>query len=200
MQQQEQILNKVEVIDFFNQQAAQWDNHMIRYDEVIEQIMDQALISEGKDILDVACGTGVLIPDYLKRNVKSVTAIDISPEMIRIAEGKFLQDNVEFICGDVEKTKFSKQFDCIMVYNAFPHFENQKGLIEYLGGMLKEGGTLSVAHGMSRERINKCHAGIAKKVSLGLISEEELAGYFAPHLEVLVKISDDKMYQVVGRK
>ncbi len=200
MQLQEQRLNKNEVIDFFNQQAAQWDEHMIRYDDVIDQIMENALVGEEKDILDVACGTGVLIPDYLKRNVKSITAIDISPEMIHIAESKFQHDNVQFICGDVEKTVFPKQFDCIMVYNAFPHFENQKGLIEYLGGMLKDGGTLSVAHGMSRERINKCHAGIAKKVSLGLISEEELAEYFTPHLEVLVKKSDDKMYQVVGRK
>lgn len=51
------------------------------------------------DVLDVACGTGVLFPDNLKRCVESVTGIDISPEMARLAAEKFPQ--VQVICGDV---------------------------------------------------------------------------------------------------
>lgn len=45
-------------------------------------------------VLDVACGTGVLIPDYLERGAAQVTAIDIAPEMVRIAREKFPQENV----------------------------------------------------------------------------------------------------------
>ena len=191
-------MNKREVIDFFNAQAVHWDEHMIRNDEVIEEILSNANVMEGKDVLDVACGTGVLVPDYLSRNVNSVTAIDISPKMVEIAQEKFSQENVRIICADVETIDFPHKFDCIVVYNAFPHFEKPQRLIEKLSGLLKKGGTLTIAHGMSRERINQCHMGRAQKVSLGLMSEEELGNLFSKHLHVTHKISDDKMYQVVG--
>lgn len=193
-------MNKKDVIDFFNAQASYWDEQMIRYDDVICQILDNAQVTEGKRVLDVACGTGVLIPDYLERNVESVTAIDISTEMIKIAKNKFTQENVEIICGDIETAEFSDAFDSIVVYNAFPHFGEPQLLIDRLVGMLRNEGRLTIAHGMSRERINQCHAGKAKDVSLGLIDIEELEKLFPSQMEIVVKISDDKMYQIVGKK
>lgn len=193
-------MNKKDVIDFFNAQASCWDEQMIRYDDVICQILDNAQVTEGKRVLDVACGTGVLIPDYLERNVESVTAIDISTEMIKIAKNKFTQENVEIICGDIETAEFSDAFDSIVVYNAFPHFGEPQLLIDRLVGMLRNEGRLTIAHGMSRERINQCHAGKAKDVSMGLIDIEELEKLFPSQMEIVVKISDDKMYQIVGKK
>lgn len=194
-------MNKKSIIDFFNEQAGRWDDDMIRNEAVIAKILDNAGVTEGIDVLDVACGTGVLIPDYLRRKVNSVTAIDISPEMIKIAEKKFQEeDRVNFVCGDVETVSFEKKFDCVVVYNAFPHFFGQEKLIEILSGMLKVGGVLTVAHGMSREQINRHHEGRAKHVSLGLISEKELAAMFERVLCVEMVISDDSMYQVVGKK
>lgn len=194
-------MNKKSIIDFFNEQAGRWDDDMIRNEAVIAKILDNAGVTEGIDVLDVACGTGVLIPDYLRRKVNSVTAIDISPEMIKIAEKKFQEeDRVNFVCGDVETVSFDKKFDCVVVYNAFPHFFGQEKLIEILSGMLKVGGVLTVAHGMSREQINRHHEGRAKHVSLGLISEKELAAMFERVLCVETVISDDSMYQVVGKK
>lgn len=191
-------MNKKDVIEFFNIQAAHWDEHMIRNEEIIDVILNNAQIKEGKDVLDVACGTGILFPDYLSRNVNSVTAIDISPKMVEIAQKKFSQENIRIICADVETMDFSNKFDCIVVYNALPHFEEPQRLIEKLSGLLREGGTLTIAHGMSRERIDQCHRGKARGVSLGLISEEELAKLFSKYLHVTLKISNNKMYQVVG--
>lgn len=191
-------MDKKDVIEFFDRLAPCWDADMIRNDEIINKILDGAGVKEGVNVLDVACGTGVLIPDYLERNVASVTGMDISPEMIKIAKSKFPQENVKFICGDVEILTFEDKFDCIVVYNAFPHFPEQERLVKTLAGMLKAGGTLTIAHGMSRAQIDKHHSTVAKKVSMGLISEDELAGMFEPELEVVVKLSDDRMYQVTG--
>ncbi len=61
-----------EVIDFFDNIADKWDEMEIRSDEVINKIMDNGGIEEGVSVLDVACGTGTLIPDYLKRNVAKI--------------------------------------------------------------------------------------------------------------------------------
>ena len=193
-------MDKKSVIEFFDRLAPQWDAEMIRSDEIIGTILDNAGVKEGKDVLDVACGTGVLIPDYLMRGVASVTAIDISPRMAEIAKRKFPHENVTVICGDVEETDLGRQFDCIVVYNAFPHFPDPDRLIARLTSLLKPGGRLTVAHGMSREKIDGHHSGMASKVSRGLMSAEDLSAIFSKGLTVTTVLSDERMYQVAGEK
>ena len=193
-------MRKQDVIAFFDRMAPRWDADMIRHDDIISAILDNAAVCPGADVLDVACGTGVLFPDYLARNVGSLTAVDISPEMVRIARSKYPQSQVSVCCGDVEELDFDRQFDCIVIYNAFPHFPEPGRLIESLTRLLKPGGILTVAHGMSRAAIDRHHEGPASKVSVGLMHEDALAAMFRRHLQLTVKISTDRMYQVAGRK
>ena len=193
------MIDSKDVIAFFDRLAPDWDAEMVRSDRIIASILDRAGVSAGKDVLDVATGTGVLIPDYLARNVASVTAIDISPKMAEIARSKFPQEQVTVLCGDVEETDFDRRFDCVVVYNAFPHFPEPERLIRRLASLLKPGGTLTVAHGMSREKIDAHHHGAASHVSNGLMRAEDLAAIFARCLTVTEQISDDQMYQVVGK-
>lgn len=189
-------MNKQDVIRFFDEKASGWDADMIRSDRIINTILDNAQIQAGDSVLDVACGTGVLFPDYVNRDVTDITAIDISPEMVKIAQSKFPQ--VQVLCGDVELAVFDRKFDRIMVYNAFPHFPDPENLIRVLSGLLNPGGTLTVAHGMSRAHIDAHHKGKASKVSVGLMHEDMLAQIFEKYLTVTVKISDDQMYQITG--
>ena len=194
-------MNKQDVIQFFDRLAPQWDADMIKNDTIIRTILDNAEVEAGQDILDVACGTGVMFPYYLERNVSSVTGIDISPEMAKLAGEKFAQTpNVTVVCGDVEETQFDRKFDRIVVYNAFPHFPNPQRLIATLAGLLKEGGRLTVAHGQSREAIDGHHSGSASKVSMGLMSADSLKNLFDPLFEVEVVVSNSRMYQVSGVK
>ena len=191
-------MDKQEIIAFFDDRASSWDAEMIRDDGIISQIFDNAGIREGDTVLDVACGTGVLLGDYAARGVKHVTAIDISPEMAKICAAKY--PAAEVICGDVEETDFGRTFDRIMIYNAFPHFPDPERVIARLSGLLNPGGTLTVAHGMSREKIDCHHQGTACHVSRGLMSENELSAIFSRNLEVICVISNEKMYQVTGKK
>ena len=194
------MIDTKEVIAFFDRLAPGWDGDMVRNEPVIRTILDNAGVSEGKDILDVATGTGVLIPDYLIRGAASVAGIDISPKMAEIARSKFPQENVTILCGDVEETDFGRLFDCVVVYNAFPHFPDPERLIARLAELVRPGGTLTVAHGMSREKIDAHHHGAASRVSNGLMAAEDLAAVFGRYLTVTAVISDDRMYQVAGRK
>ena len=189
-------MNKQDVINFFDKCAPWWDSDIIRNEDVIATILDNGGIQPGIHVLDVACGTGVLFPDYLKREVASVTAIDISPEMAKLAQEKFPQ--VKVLCGDVEETEFDRQFDAVMVYNAFPHFPEPARLIETLAGLIPAGGRLSVAHGMSRAALQSHHAGRASRVSIDLLEENALAELFSRWFDVDVVISNDNMYQVSG--
>lgn len=191
-----------DIIAFFARLAPKWDSdYTTKNDAVINIILDNAGVEKGKEVLDVACGTGVLIPFYLEREAASVTAIDITPEMADIARKKFPQEQVKVVCGDATETDFGQFFDCIVIYNALPHFPNAEILIGKLSSLLKEDGILTVAHGMSREMINAVHSSnSAQAVSAGLMDAEGLAEIFRRYLTVTTVISDDAMYQVAGKK
>ena len=194
-------MDKKDVIEFFDRCASTWDADMIKSDVIIGKILDNAEVGQGMDILDVACGTGVMFDYYLQRGAASVTGIDISPEMAKIAEAKYAGSNtVTVICGDVEEQCFDRKFDRIVVYNAFPHFPKPKRLIKTLAGLLKEDGRLTIAHGMSREAIDGHHQGSASKVSVGLMAADNLKKLFDPYFDVEIMISNKQMYQVSGVK
>jgi len=194
-------MEKKDVIAFFDRCAPTWDAEMVKSDVKIGRILDNAEVEAGLDVLDVACGTGVMFDYYLQRGVASVTGIDISPEMAKIAARKYAKEsNVQVICGDVEEYPFDRKFDRIVVYNAFPHFPYPKRLIKILAGLLKDGGRLTIAHGMSREAIDDHHSGSASKVSNGLMSAESLKRIFDAHFDVEVVVSNRHMYQVSGVK
>ena len=193
------MIDTREVIEFFDRLAPTWDAGMVRNEAVIARILDLAGVRPGVDVLDVASGTGVLIGDYLARGAASVVAVDISPEMVEIAREKFSGDGrVAVCCADAQTLDLAERFDCILVYNAFPHFSEPEELLCNLTRHLKPGGRLTVAHGMSRERINEHHRGGASHVSYGLMPAEDLAALFAPFLTVDRIVSDDSMYLVSG--
>ena len=194
-------MEKKDIIKFFDRCASTWDADMIKSDVIIGRILDNAEVGAGMDVLDVACGTGVMFDYYLQRDVASVTGIDIAPEMAKIAAKKYAADKrVQVICGDVEEVSFERKFDRIVVYNAFPHFPYPKRLIKILAGLLKEDGRLTIAHGASREAIDNHHNGPASKVSNGLMAAESLKRIFDAHFDVEVVISNRHMYQVSGVK
>ena len=194
-------MDKRDVIEFFDRLAPAWDDMQEDRDAVISVILDNAGVSAGQDVLDVACGTGVLFPHYLNRGVRALTGIDISPEMAKLAARKYADNPlVRVICGDVEVYPFDRRFDRAVVYNAFPHFPDGARLIERLSKLLSERGRLTIAHGFSRETINAHHTGEARHISNGLISAEALARLFEPWFDVDVCVSTDEMYQVAGTK
>ena len=192
------MIDTRDVIAFFDRLAPDWDAGMVRNEAVIARILDLAGIVPGADVLDVVTGTGVLIGDYLKRGAASVMAVDISPRMAEIARGKFAgEPRVAVHCGDAHEMDLGS-FDRILIYNAFPHFSDPERLFGNLSRQLRPGGRLTVAHGMSRERINAHHRGGASHVSNGLPTAEEMAALLAPFVRVDQVISDESMYLVSG--
>lgn len=193
-------MDKTLIKDFFNKLAPSWGDGKIINDEIINIILDNAQVSEGKDILDVACGTGFLINYYLKRNVRFVTGVDLSDKMCEIASKRFDPEKVEIICEDIEEFSYDKKYDAIVIYNSFPHFIDGEKTICHLASMLKPNGILTVAHGMSRDRINNHHSNVSDELKCELPEADKLAEIFSKYLQVTTIISNEKMYQVAGRK
>jgi ubiquinone/menaquinone biosynthesis C-methylase UbiE len=196
-------MNKKDVIEFFDSRSSSWDKEMETDDYKMNQILDAAQIKSGKSVLDIACGTGVMIDYYIKRNVSDVTGVDISSKMIEIAENKFRKyDNINFICCDAETYRFNQKYDSIMVFNAFPHFVNPKALIKNLVKAVKSGGTVTVAHDRGRKSLDNHHKSVhASKISNGLMSEDDLEKIFVmAGITDIYKKSTDDIYIVSGKK
>ena len=145
-------MDKKEIIAFFDNLAPCWDKTNVRDEDVISEILQKGGIRKGAKVLDVACGTGVLFSDYESLGAEFV-AVDISENMVKKAKEKFPE--AEVICGDATTYDFGNDFDAVMIYNAFPHFDEPQRLIENLAKSLKKSGRLSVAHGISEKELEK---------------------------------------------
>ena len=105
---------------------------------------------------------------------------------------------MEVLCGDVETVELPGRYDCCVVYNAFPHFENPARLVARLTELLAPGGRLTVAHSMGLESLHRHHAGAARHVSRPMLLPQQLAALMAPALTVDVAVSDREKYVVSG--
>ena len=194
-------MNEKDVIEFFDSVAPNWDAGMIRDDEKIRHILNVAGVCEGCRVLDVATGTGVLIPDYLERNVEKIVAFDISPNMIAVAKQKFQNESkVELQCTGIEGLRWEEPFDCAIIYDAFPHFMDVKGLVERLANVIRPGGRLTIAHDRGIDQLNMHHSGAAKKVSNDMITTGEMAELLEMHFVVDYQQSEEEIYIVSGRR
>jgi ubiquinone/menaquinone biosynthesis C-methylase UbiE len=75
-----------------------------------------------RQVLEVGCGTGEF-SRLLARRADKVLAIDLSPQMIRLArERSKLHPNVDFVAGDVMARQFADdQFDCVATLTTLHH-------------------------------------------------------------------------------
>ena len=91
----------------------------------IHELIQQHKHSTGKDLLDVACGTGGHIT-YLK-NDYSVEGLDISRPMLKLATEK--HPDVVFHHGDMVKFKLNKRYDVITcLFSAIGHLKTKNKL------------------------------------------------------------------------
>ncbi len=84
------------------------------YDMPYEKWADFIEKNSSGDVLELACGTGNLTKLLAKR--RSVTALDISPEMLRIADGKLrtLGRRVRFVQGDMRTFALNKPVNTVV--------------------------------------------------------------------------------------
>ncbi len=184
---------------FFNSKATVWDSIAVDCSDKINRIMNTANISAGDVILDVACGTGILVPFYLERDVNEILGTDISDEMIKLAQEKFADNrNVSFIRADAEETSFPRKYNHAIVFDALPHFGNPIMLIKNLSKALLPKGRLTVAHSMGAKQLDELHKKAAPSVSRHLIPAQDLCEIMSKHFNVDTVISEDDFYMVSG--
>lgn len=182
---------------FFDAHAADWDDVSEADPRKIAAIVTLAGITAGCRVADIACGTGVLTAELLSRDPSCILGVDFSREMIAAARRKYADARVRWLVSDIFDVDING-LDAAVLYNAYPHFPEKRPLVEHVHAMLREGGRFSVAHGASREEINRCHGGSAMPVSWPLRSAKEEAKEFQGLFAVDILVDSPDLYVVSG--
>ncbi len=113
-------------------------------------------LPHGASILDVGCGSGWL-SEYFARLGYRMTGVDISPNLIRVAEQRIAtlpfgiddksRARCQFLVHDIETGPLNQSFDAIICYDSLHHFEDENAVLDSLAAMLDESGILFVAEG-----------------------------------------------------
>ena len=95
------------------------------------------------DVLDCGCGTGPMLELlHDKYPDKHYVGLDLTPEMIHVAQAKNLS-NTEFLVGDSENLPFDEgTFDAIICSNSFHHYPNPQNFFNSAYRVLRRGGRL----------------------------------------------------------
>jgi SAM-dependent methyltransferase len=102
-----------------------------------------------QSVLELGCGTGEL-SRRLASIARSVVALDLSAEMIRVARSRSeQQSNIRFVVGDMMVPPLRGTFDCVVSVNTLHHVDAVAGL-RAMRGALRPGGTLLLADVLDR--------------------------------------------------
>ncbi|MCK4427101.1 MAG: class I SAM-dependent methyltransferase [candidate division Zixibacteria bacterium] len=153
--------------EFFNKQAVGWGEQYNQDDaSQLRELVDRFDLEEGKTVLDVGCGTGILLT-YLSEKVKekgSVFALDFSWNMIfeakknRIHPTEEEKPQIHFINASVEALPLKDQrMDYITCLDTFAHVTDQKKAVYEMGRALKTGGQLFIAHSLGKKELAERH-------------------------------------------
>ncbi|MCX5748651.1 MAG: malonyl-ACP O-methyltransferase BioC [Candidatus Saganbacteria bacterium] len=124
----------------FSKYAKTYDKYAKLQKSLAEKLLKYLPETPAKDILDIGCGTGALTK-LLREKFKSshITALDISPEMVKIAKQK-MDDSVEFMVADGEEMPDDKQYDLIASNATMQWFSNlDRTMAKYKKILKKEG-------------------------------------------------------------
>jgi 2-polyprenyl-3-methyl-5-hydroxy-6-metoxy-1,4-benzoquinol methylase len=94
---------------------------------------------EGKNVLDVGCGSGRLSKTLLEKGY-SVVAIDNDWKAVEIAKKK----GIMAFASDINDWQTAEKFDCIILGDVLEHIEDDKSAMRKVHGMLTPNGCIVV--------------------------------------------------------
>ena len=120
----------------------------VRGDIALEHLHRYAFASElteGKRVLDIACGEGYG-SEMLSRNAKSVVGVDIDPATVAHAMTKYRSPKVRFIEAACEKIPLpDKSMDLVVSFETLEHIEDHNKFLGEIERVLDSGGILVIS-------------------------------------------------------
>jgi SAM-dependent methyltransferase len=116
------------------------------FDQWATRVVEAARINDGQQVLDVACGTGVLARAAKQHvgDAGSVVGLDVNPGMLAVAQRK--GPSITWEQGRAESLPFEDhQFDAVVSQFGFMFFEDRHKAVAEVIRVLRPGGRLAIA-------------------------------------------------------
>jgi ubiquinone/menaquinone biosynthesis C-methylase UbiE len=135
------------IVEQFSQQAVPFAKKPGHSDS-IQMLIDMSGVSDGDQVLDVACGPGLVACGFAP-HASHVTGIDITPAMIEQArrlQGEKQLKNLTWQVGDVLPLPFHEaSFSVVLTRYSFHHFLNPAAVLAEMVRVCRLGGRVMVA-------------------------------------------------------
>ncbi|MGH6727061.1 MAG: class I SAM-dependent methyltransferase [Pseudolabrys sp.] len=117
------------IIDLYERRALEWVDERSRAGKLFEKSwLDRfaALVPAGGTVLDLGCGSGKPMADYLLAQGFDVCGVDSSPTMISLCRTNF--PHRQWIVADMRVLALQRRFAGVMVWDSFFHlsFDDQR--------------------------------------------------------------------------
>ena len=112
-----------EIAAYFNERAGKWDENGCSGESRVQgAVLSLVDLKPGDSVLDLGCGTGVMIPFYLAAQAGKIVAVDVSEKMVERAREKFgSEPSVELRASDALSLDESERFDAVVIYLSLIH-------------------------------------------------------------------------------
>lgn len=162
-------------------------------------------IKGNEEILDVATGTGVMIPSYEKYlTTGHVFGIDYTPNMIKLAKQRYENTdhpNVSFEVMDLYDMDIESRYDMIVCYSCFPHLIDHEKAVQIMSRALKSGGKFIVCNLKCHQMSSDSHMNMKDMPEHRFIKAYDLIHLMDNcGIELYSATNNDKMYVVIGKK
>lgn len=199
--------------EFFNNHAEKWcdmwykdhsTGHWDRHGKDFDRLFSLLPLKPGDHVVDVGCGTGILVPFILKHITTTgiLYELDYADKMIEANRKLHKEDNIRFIISDAENTPLEDaSCDVVICFSCFPHFDDKKKAMTTLSRILRPHGAFVVSHFDSSEGINKHHASCHAVMHDHLPDEAAMRSLFREAgLSIDLFVDEPGFYFIMARK
>lgn len=118
----------------------QQDEHLARYQFAAQFVT-------GKDVADIACGTGYGSRMLARAGAKSVHGMDVSPETVEYCKSQNGADNVIFTTGDAQNLSHIRDasFDMVVSFETIEHLPSMEAYLGEMWRILRPNGLFLVS-------------------------------------------------------
>jgi ubiquinone/menaquinone biosynthesis C-methylase UbiE len=159
---------------YFNSLAAKWDCIPAAPNATgrISTFLKRSHKAGARRVLDVGCGTGILVPELLNLygSATCLVEFDLAEDMLKINSTKYAETSIGRVCADAQTMPFSDAcFDLAICFSVLPHMPDKSATLRQIFRLLRPGGVICVGHLSGSSELNAFHGSLEGPVSVDVL-------------------------------